>query len=88
MSTEEAWEGVTVLIPKHVHQARREAIQAACLDMSALVEALPSASPSSLDAALSNVLAHADADYCKAWIMRAIRALPTQADMEAAHGNA
>lgn len=88
MSMEDAWEGVTVLIPKHVHQTRREAIQAACLDIGALVEALPSASPSPLDAALSDVLAHADADHCKAWIMRAIRALPTQADMEATHGNA
>ena len=87
MSVGEAWENVTVLIPKHVHQTRRQAIQAACLDMGALIEALPSASLSPLDTALADTLAHATADQCKAWIVRAIRALPTQADMEATHGN-
>jgi hypothetical protein len=88
MNTHDAWEGVDVLIPKRVHQNRREAIQAACLDLGALIGALPGTSPTPLDAALSDVLAHADADDCKAWIMRAIRALPTQADMEATNGDA
>ena len=87
MSVGEAWENVAVLIPKHVHQTHRQAIQAACLDMGALIEALPCASLSPLDTALADALAHASADECKAWIVRAIRALPTQTDMEAAHGN-
>ena len=35
------------------------------------------------------LLAHADANECKAWIIRAIRALPTQTDiMEATNGDA
>ncbi len=87
MISHDPWEGVAVLIPKWVHQNRREAIQSACLDMGALIEALPGTSGTPLDAALSDVLAHADADDCKAWIVRAIRALPTQADMEATNGD-
>ncbi len=88
MNGHDAWEGVDVLIPKRVHQNRREAIQAACLDMSALIEALPGTSPASLDAALPDMLAQAGPDACKAWIMRAIRALPTRTDIEAANGDA
>lgn len=87
MNTHDVWEGVDVLIPKRVHQHRREAIQAACLDLGALIGALPGTSFTPQDAALSDVLAHADADDCKAWIMRAICALPTQADMEATNGD-
>ena len=86
MIPHDPWEGVAVLIPKRVHQNRREAIQSACLDVGALIEALPGTG-TPLDAALSDVLAHADADDCKAWIVRAIRALPTQADMEATNGD-
>jgi len=86
MSMENTWEGVDVLIPRRIHQQRRQAIQAACADFGALVELLPTASPSPLDNALSATLAGADAEDCKAWIMRAIRALPTQADMEASDG--
>ena len=88
MNGHDAWEGVDVLIPKRVHQNHREAVQAACLDMGALIEALPGTSPVPLDAALSDMLAQADPDACKAWIARAIRALPTRTDMEAADGDA
>ena len=88
MNTPDAWEGVDVLIPNRVHQNRRQAIAAACFDISALVAALPGTSPTPLDAALAHMLAQAGPDNCKAWIMRAIRALPTQADMKAANGDA
>lgn len=88
MNGHDAWEGVDVLIPLRVHQNRRQAIQMACQDMGALIEALPGTSPVPPDAALSDMLAQADPDACKAWIARAIRALPTQADMEATDGDA
>ena len=88
MIRHDAWKGVDVLIPRRVHQNRREAIQAACLDVGALIEVLPGTSPAPLDAALSDMLAQADPDACKTWIMRAIRALPTRTDMEAANGDA
>lgn len=88
MNGHDAWEGVAVLIPKRIHQNRQEAVQAACLDMGALIEALPGTSPVPLDAALSDMLAQADPDACKAWIARAIRALPTRTDMEATDGDA
>lgn len=88
MNGHDAWKGVDVLIPRRVHQNRRQAIQAACLDMSALIEALPGTSPVPLDTAFSDMLAQADPDACKAWIARAIRALPTRTDMEATNGDA
>lgn len=78
MTIPNAWEGVDVLVPKRIQQSRRQAIAAACLDFGALVEALPTASPSPLDNALAASLADADADACKAWLNRVIRALPTQ----------
>ena len=88
MNTPDTWEGVDVLIPKQVHQNRREAIEAACFDIGALVGALPGTSPTPLDTALSDLLAHAGPAECKAWIARAIRALPTRADMEVADDDA
>ena len=83
-----AWEGVDVLIPKRVHQNRRAAIQAACMDVGALIGLLPGTPSLPQDAALADALAHADTGDCKAWIVRAIRALPTQAYMEANDGDA
>ena len=88
MNTPDAWKGIDVLIPKRVHQNRRQAIEAACADIAALVTALPGTSPTPLDAALAETMGHAGPDDCKAWIMRAIRALPTRANMEAADGDA
>lgn len=88
MNTHDAWEGVDVLIPKRVHQNRRAAIQAACMDVGALIGLLPGTVSTSQDGPLHDALAHANSDDCKAWIMRAIRALPTQADMEANNGDA
>ena len=88
MNPHDAWEGVTVLIPKRVHENHREAIRMACLDMGALIGTLTATSPTPIDGALFDMLAHADADACKAWIVRAIRALPTRTDMEAANGDA
>lgn len=88
MNGHDAWEGVAVLIPRRVHQKRQEAVQAACLDMGALIEALPGTSPAPQGTALSDMLAQADPDACKAWIARAIRALPTRTDMEATSGDA
>lgn len=88
MTTHHGWEGVDVLIPKRVHQNRQAAIRSACLDVGALIDLLPGTAPSSRDAALSDALASADPDACKAWIIQAIRALPTQADTEASNGDA
>ena len=88
MNAPDAWEGVDVLIPKRIHQNRRQAVEAACADIGALVAALPGTSPMPFDAALADILAQAGPDDCKAWVMQAIRALPTQADMEATDGDA
>ena len=83
----QAWNNVEVLIPRHVRQRQREAVEAACMDASALIQAL---SPSPLappDPGAANPLADADPDQCRDWVTRAIRAIPTQADMEAHDGN-
>ncbi len=77
-----ALDGVPILIPKAIHDRRRVVIRESCLDFGALIDALPSACPSPLDAVLSAALADADVDTCKAWLARAIRALPTQTDMQ------
>lgn len=74
-------DNVEILIPKTIHDRRKISIRESCLDFGALIDALPSASPSPLDAVLSAAFADADVDTCKAWITRAIRALPTVADM-------
>ena len=76
-----ALDGVDILIPKAIRNRRKVVMRESCVDFSALIDALPSASPSPLDGLLSAALADADVDTCKAWIARAIRALPTQADM-------
>ena len=51
MNGHDAWEGVDVLIPQKVHQKRRQAVQAACLDVGALIGALPGTSPAPQDGA-------------------------------------
>ena len=76
---------VEFLIPKAIRDRRKVVMRESCLDFGALIDALPSAAPSPLDGVLSAALAEADADTCKAWIARAIRALPTQADMIVEH---
>ena len=89
MTTGDTWEGVDVLIPRHVRQRRRDAMRAASLDLGALIAALPTAASSSSapdGGGLPAFLADADAETCKAWIGQVIRALPTRADMEATHG--
>lgn len=73
---------VEILIPKAIRDRRKVVIRESCVDFGALIDALPSASPSPLDGVLSAALADANVDTCKAWIARAIRALPTQADMQ------
>ncbi len=78
-------DGIEILIPKVIRDRRKTVMRESCVDFGALIDALPSASPSPLDGVLSAALAEADADTCKAWIARAIRALPTQADMIVEH---
>ncbi len=78
-------DGIEILIPKAIRDRRKMVMRESCVDFGALIDALPSASPSPLDGALSAALAETDADTCKAWIARAIRALPTQADMIVEH---
>ena len=78
-------DGIEILIPKAIRDRRKTVMRESCVDFGALIDALPSASPSPLDGVLSAALAEADADTCKAWIARAIRALPTQADMIVEH---
>lgn len=64
--------GVDVLIPRRIRDRQRQVVQEHRLDLAALLEALSPAS--------SPALADADPDAARAWVMRAIRALPTQAD--------
>lgn len=86
MTESEGLDTVSVLIPKRLLQNRREAIRNGCLDYAAFIDALPTAFPSIIDEALSNTLAKADLDDCKAWISRVIRALPTQSDVASNKG--
>lgn len=88
MTTNTNWGSVDVLIPRRFHEAREAAVLSARLDHAALIEALPVASPLTTGSTLASFLADADADDCRAWITRVIEALPTQADMEAANGDA
>ena len=81
MTEPAALDGVDILIPKAIRNRRKVVMRESCVDFGALIDALPSASPSPLDGLLSAALADADVDTCKAWIVRAIRALPTQADL-------
>jgi len=76
-----ALDGVDILIPKAIRDRRKVVMRESCMDFGALIDALPSTSPSPLDGLLSAALADADVDTCRAWIARAIRALPTQTDM-------
>ncbi len=81
MTEPAALDGVDILIPKAIRDRRKVVMRESCMDFGALIDALPSTSPSPLDGLLSAALADANVDTCKAWIARAIRALPTQADM-------
>jgi len=74
-------DGVDFLIPKAIRDRRRVVMRESCLDFGALIDALPSACPSPLDGVLVAALADADLETCRAWIDRAVRALPTRADM-------
>ena len=78
-----AMDEVEFLIPKSIRDRRRSVIRESSLDFGAMIDALPSASPSPfpLDGVLSAALADADLDTCRAWLTRAVRALPTQTDM-------
>ena len=86
MTTPENWTEVDVLIPSTILTRRTSTMREACMDLGALVEVLPTASPSPLDSHLADFLAEADLADCKAWATRVIRALPTQLDMEASNG--
>lgn len=86
MTTNSNWDGVDVLIPQRFLEARRTAIAFESLGLFALIDALPVAPLSHQSSAAASHLADADLDECRAWITRVIRALPTQADMEANHG--
>lgn len=82
MTMNTQWNNVDVLIPRHFHDARNAAMSAARFDLAVLIEALPAASIA-LSAAS---LADADAEQGREWLASVIRALPTQADMEAKDG--
>lgn len=77
-------DSVDVLIPRRFHNARNAAMAAIRYDLTALIRALPMASIT-LSAAS---LADADAEQGRVWLAAVVRALPTQADMEAGHGTA
>jgi len=74
-------DGVEILIPKGIRDRRKVAMRESCMDFGALIDALPTTAPSPLDGVLAAALADADMDTCRAWLTRAIRALPTQNDM-------
>ena len=76
-------DNVDVLIPRRFHDARNAAAAAIRYDLAALIEALPAASTT-----LTASVADADAEQGRAWLTAVVRALPTQADMEAGHGTA
>lgn len=86
MTTSENWSEVDVLIPSAILNRRKSAMREACMDLGALIEVLPTSSPSPSDCQYADYLAEADLADCKAWAARVIRALPTQSDMEASNG--
>lgn len=69
--TTQALHGVPMLVPARFHRAREAVAQATLADLSAWIEALPTASR-------RGALADADTDTAKAWALDVIRALPTQ----------
>lgn len=86
MSIAAALDEVEILIPKAILDRRKATIAETRLDFAALIDALPSASPSS-DELSGSPLNDVDLADARAWITRVIRALSTQADMEATYGN-
>jgi len=73
MTMNPAFEGVPFLIPVRVHRAREAVARATLADLSALIDALPTATPCPANGGLSD----ADADTAKAWARSVVRALPT-----------
>lgn len=67
--TTQALDGVPMLIPARFTRARDALARVTFADLSAWIEALPTA---------SRALADADTDTAKAWALDVIRALPTQ----------
>lgn len=59
---------VPFLLPLRVHQARNAVALATIADISAFIDALPTAAPSP---------ANGDGELTKAWALSVIRALPT-----------
>ena len=83
MTLNPAFEGVPFLIPARVHRARDAVAQAMLADLSALIHALPTATPCPAYGGLSD----ADADTAKAWVRSVVHALPTSEIGDAQDGN-
>ena len=69
--TKPTLESVPILIPARFHRARAEVATATLADLSAWIEALPTANH-------QGALADADTATAKAWALDVIGALPTQ----------
>lgn len=74
---------VDVLVPARFGRARRELVDRLSLDVGALIDALPTASPSP---ASVGPLSDADLAEAKAWVLGVVRALPTISDVGAPDG--
>lgn len=78
--TTQALYGVPMLIPQRFTRAREASARTMLADLSAWIEALPTAS-------CRGALADADTDTAKAWALDVIRALPTQGTGDGNDGN-
>ena len=67
------FDGVSVLLPSGIHQSRRRLAGQLTADLSALIEALSTASHS----AVLRLVDDADPEQFKTWALSVIRALPT-----------
>ncbi len=78
--TTQALDRVPMLIPARFTRARDALARVTLADLSAWIEALPTASR-------RGTLADADTDTAKAWALDVIRALPTQGKGDGNNGN-
>lgn len=83
MTEDTQWNNVEVLIPRRFRAAQEAAMSKLRVDLASLMTVLPPAAPNT---PLATFLANANLQEGREWLASVIRALPTQADMEAGHG--
>ena len=87
MTNGHPWNNVDVLIPRRILDNHELGVGDVRQNVTALLDALPTAECAAPQAKTPENLAEADPDACRAWVSRIIRSLPTIADLEAIHGD-